>query len=57
VLHEEVPKEEVAVGTVRALKKLHRDWHLAIRRHSQIKKRTQGNGESQRKLATCRLGW
>jgi hypothetical protein len=28
VVHEEVLKEEAAVGTVRALKKQYRDWHL-----------------------------
>jgi hypothetical protein len=48
---EAVPKEKAAVETVRALKKRHRDWHLATRRHGQPKKQTQGNGGSQKKLA------
>jgi hypothetical protein len=30
VVHEEVPKEEAAVKTVRALKERCGDWHLAV---------------------------
>jgi hypothetical protein len=44
VEHEEVPKEEATVETSGALKKRHGDWYLAVRSHSQPKKRTQGNG-------------
>jgi hypothetical protein len=32
-VHEEVPKEEAAVKTVRALKKQHGNWHLATGSH------------------------
>jgi hypothetical protein len=28
--HQEVPKKEEAVGTVKALKKWYGDWHLAV---------------------------
>jgi hypothetical protein len=53
--HEEVPKEEATVKTVRALKKRHGDWHLDVRHHGQLKKWTQDNGGSRKKLtATCR---
>jgi hypothetical protein len=54
-VHEEVPKVESAVETVRALKKRHGDRHLVIRRRGQSKKRTQGNDGSWKKLAAaCR---
>jgi hypothetical protein len=53
--HEEVHKEEAVVKIVTAPKKPYRDQPLALKRHSQPKKRTQGNGGSQKKLAaTCR---
>jgi hypothetical protein len=42
-VHEQVHKEETAVETSGALKKRHRDRHIAISRRSQLKKRTQGN--------------
>jgi hypothetical protein len=54
--HEEVPKEEATVETLEALKERYRDRHLAIRYHSQLKKQTQGNGGSKKKMATVR-GW
>jgi hypothetical protein len=54
VVHEEVPKEEATVETVRVLKKRYRDWHLAVRRCGQPKKWTQGNGGSGKVLASCR---
>jgi hypothetical protein len=38
--HEEVPKEEAAVQSVRALKERYGDWHLAIELSQQLKKRT-----------------
>jgi hypothetical protein len=54
-VHEETPKEVAALKTVRALKKWHRDRHLAIRHRGQPKKRIQGNGGSWKKLAVaCR---
>jgi hypothetical protein len=54
--HEEAPKEEAAVKPVRALKRRHGDWSLPIRRHSQPKKRTQGDGGSWKKLVTAHKG-
>jgi hypothetical protein len=44
MVHEEFPKEEAAVKTVRTQKKLYGDWHLAIGHCQQLKKPTQGNG-------------
>jgi hypothetical protein len=52
--HEEVPKEEATVEKFGALKEQYRDWHLGVRRRSQPKKRTQGNGGSQKKLNAAR---
>jgi hypothetical protein len=37
-VHEGVPKEKAAVKIVRALKKQHRGWHLAVRHRCQPKK-------------------
>jgi hypothetical protein len=52
---QEVTKEEAPVKTVRALKKRHGDRNLAVRHRRQLKKRTQGNGGSRKKLAAaCR---
>jgi hypothetical protein len=54
-VHKEVPKEKATVEIFGALKEWYRDQHLAVRRCGQLKKRTQGNGGSQRKLAAaCR---
>jgi hypothetical protein len=51
----EVPKEEAAVKIVRELKKRHGYWHIAVRHHGQLKKQTQGDGGSRKKLAAaCR---
>jgi hypothetical protein len=55
-LHKEVPKEEAAVQTVRALKRRHGDWHLAVGCSRKPKKQTQGNGGSWRKLAATSRG-
>jgi hypothetical protein len=55
-VHEDVPKEEAAVQNARALKKWHGDWHLAVRRCSELKKLTQGNGGSRKKLAAKSRG-
>jgi hypothetical protein len=51
-VHEEVPKEEATVKTVRALKERYGDRHLAIGCCRQLKKQTQGNGGFWKKLAT-----
>jgi hypothetical protein len=48
--HQEAPKEEVAVETIRALEDQHGHWHLAIGCHRQPKKQIQGTGGSQKKL-------
>jgi hypothetical protein len=50
LVHQEVPKEKAAVETIGALE----DQHLAIRRCQQLKKWTQGDGGSQKKLAATR---
>jgi hypothetical protein len=50
---QEVPKEDAAVGTFGTVNKHHGDRHLAIGRHGQPKKRTQGNGGFQKKLPTA----
>jgi hypothetical protein len=55
-VHEEVPKEEATVKPVRAVKKRHRVWHLAAGCHGKPKEQTQGNGGSQKKLATIHRG-
>jgi hypothetical protein len=49
----EVPKEEVTVRSSGALKKRHRDRHLAARCHGKPKELTQGDCRSQRKLAAA----
>jgi hypothetical protein len=55
VVHEEVSKKEATVQTVRALKKHHGDWHLALGHYRKPKKWTHANGESWKKLASaCR---
>jgi hypothetical protein len=51
----EVPKAEATMKPVRALKKQHGDCNLAVGHCQKPKKQTQGNDESQKKLATaCR---
>jgi hypothetical protein len=55
-VHEEVPKEDAAVETGRALNKRHRDRNLAIGRSGEPKKRTQGNGGCRKILAATRKG-
>jgi hypothetical protein len=53
--HEEVHKEEATVKPVRALKKWHGDWNLAIRHCQKPKKRAHGNVGYRKKLAaSCR---
>jgi hypothetical protein len=54
--HQEAPKEDAAVKTVRALKKRHGDRLLALERRRKPKKRTQGSGGSCKKLAAARRG-
>jgi hypothetical protein len=51
--YEEVPKEQAAVETFGALKKRHGDWHLAVRRHGQPKKRIHGDRGSRKKMAAA----
>jgi hypothetical protein len=54
-VHEEVPKEDTAVETGKALKKRHGDRNLAVGRCGKPKEWTQGNGGSRQKLAAaCR---
>jgi hypothetical protein len=53
-VREEVPKEEAAMKTFRALKERYGDQYLAVGLHQQAKKWTQGNGGSQKKLAAAR---
>jgi hypothetical protein len=51
----EISKKEDTVQTVRALRKWYGDWNLAIGGRGKLKKRTQGNGGSKKKLAAaCR---
>jgi hypothetical protein len=47
----EVPNEETTVKPVRVLKKWHGDQHLAMRCCGQLKKWTQRDGGSWKKLA------
>jgi hypothetical protein len=53
VVHQEVPKEEAAVKTVRALKEHYGDQHLAIGHCRQLQKWTQGDGGSRTKPEVC----
>jgi hypothetical protein len=55
-VHDEVPKEEAAVETFGALKEQYRDQHLVVRSRGHPNKQTQGNGGSQKKLATASRG-
>jgi hypothetical protein len=53
--NEEVLKEEATVKTFRVLKERYRDRYLVIRSRGQLKKQTQGNCGSRKKLAAvCR---
>jgi hypothetical protein len=55
VAHPEVPNEETEVETVRALEDRYGKWHLAVQRQRQMKKQTQDDGGSRKKLAAaCR---
>jgi hypothetical protein len=54
--HQEVPKEEGIVETIGALEDQYGDQHLAVGRHQQPKKQTQGDGGSWKKLAAAQ-GW
>jgi hypothetical protein len=51
--HEEVPKEEAAVKTVRTLKERYGDRYLAVGRRREPKKRTQGDGGCRKKLVAA----
>jgi hypothetical protein len=52
-MHGEVPRVEATVKTVRALKEQYGDLHLAVGRRQQLKKWTQDEGGSQKKLAAA----
>jgi hypothetical protein len=56
VEHQEVPKEEAAVKTVRALKLRYGEQHLVVGRRRELKKRSHGDGAPPWKklAATCR---
>jgi hypothetical protein len=49
-VHEEVPKNEAAVKTVRALKKRYGNLHLDVKCRRQLQNRVQGDGGSRKKL-------
>jgi L-fucose isomerase-like protein len=49
-----VPKKDAAVETFGALKDRYGDRHLAVGSRQQLKKRTQGNGGSRKKLVARR---
>jgi hypothetical protein len=53
--HQEVPKEEAAVETIKALEDRYGNQRLTVRRRGWLNKRTQGHGGSRQKLATD--GW
>jgi hypothetical protein len=54
-VHEEVPKEGVAVKSFGTLKKRHGDRRIAVGHRGKVKERTQGTGGSRKKsTATCR---
>jgi hypothetical protein len=52
--YHEIPNKEVAVEIIAALEDRYRDRHLATSCSRQPKKRTQGDGGSQQKLAAAR---
>jgi hypothetical protein len=53
--HPDVPNEQAEVETVRVLEDRYGNRPLAIGRHQPLKKQTQSDGGSQKKLATsCR---
>jgi hypothetical protein len=54
VVHQEVPQEEATVETTGALEDPYGDRHLAKGHCQQLKKWTQGDGGSRKKLATAR---
>jgi hypothetical protein len=54
--HQDVPKEQAPMETIRALQDRYGDLHLAVGCHRQPKKRTQGNCGSQKKLAVAYRG-
>jgi hypothetical protein len=53
--HEDVSKEEATVEMIGALKERCGDWHIAVGRRRRMEKRTQGNGETRKKLAVARI--
>jgi hypothetical protein len=49
--HQDVPNEGATVETIRALQDQYGDWHLTVGRRRQLKKWTQADGRSWKKLA------
>jgi hypothetical protein len=52
--HQEVSKEEAAIGTIGALEDRYGKQHLPVEHQRQLKKWTQGDGGSWKKLAASR---
>jgi N-acetylglutamate synthase-like GNAT family acetyltransferase len=52
-VHQKLCKEEAAVETIEAMEDRYGDWHLAVGCHQEPKKGTQGDGGSQKNLATA----
>jgi hypothetical protein len=52
--HQEIPKEEAAVEITGALEYRYGDWHLAVRRRRQPRKRSEADGGSRQKLVAAR---
>jgi hypothetical protein len=52
--YQEVSKDEIAVETIGALKDRCGNRYQVVRRRRQLKKRTQGDGSSRKKLASAR---
>jgi hypothetical protein len=54
--HQEAPKEEARVQTFGALKEKYGNLHLAVGCRRQLRKRTQDDGGSRKKLAATHRG-
>jgi hypothetical protein len=53
-MHKEIPEEEAAVKTGKALKKRHRGRHLAAGRRGKPKEQTESNGRRRKRLTAAR---
>jgi hypothetical protein len=51
--HQQVPKAEAEVEIIGALKEQYGDRHLAVKCRRQLRKQTQGDGGSQKKLTAA----